>query len=284
MLVKIFIVQIIIQNGIILLVTKNIGYLYLCLWTFLVQEIIVWIYRDLQIRYAGTWLGYFWTLLDPLAMSAIYWFVFSYIVGAKSLGEQPYILFLLTGILSWTWFNGAVTDSARSLVMESKMVRSIAIPRYLWVIKSIGAKGTEFVLALPILVVISIIASAEVSAALLFIPLAFVIQFLLLSGIGLILAPLTVLARDTTNILRILLRMMFYLTPIIYGVSDIPERFQSIAYLNPMTGIISMYRAGFWNDPNLVTPIVFSVIISLIIFVTGVIFFKKVERSVLKEV
>jgi ABC-2 type transport system permease protein len=193
-------------------------------------------------------------------------------------------LFLLTGILSWTWFNGAVTDSARSLVMESKMVRSIAIPRYLWVIKSIGAKGTEFVLALPILVVISIIASAEVSAALLFIPLAFVVQFLLLSGIGLILAPLTVLARDTTNILRILLRMMFYLTPIIYGVSDIPERFQTIAYLNPMTGIISMYRAGFWNDPNLVTPIVFSVIISLIIFVTGVIFFKKVERSVLKEV
>ena len=193
-------------------------------------------------------------------------------------------MFLLTGILSWTWFNGAVTDSARSLVMESKMVRSIAIPRYLWVIKSIGAKGTEFVLALPILVVISIIASAEVSAALLFIPLAFVVQFLLLSGIGLILAPLTVLARDTTNILRILLRMMFYLTPIIYGVSDIPERFQTIAYLNPMTGIISMYRAGFWNDPNLVTPIVFSVIISLIIFVTGVIFFKKVERSVLKEV
>jgi ABC-2 type transport system permease protein len=193
-------------------------------------------------------------------------------------------LFLLTGILSWTWFNGAVTDSARSLVMESKMVRSIAIPRYLWVIKSIGAKGAEFVLALPILVVISIIANAEVSAALLFIPLAFVVQFLLLSGIGLILAPLTVLARDTTNILRILLRMMFYLTPIIYGVSDIPERFQTITYLNPMTGIISMYRAGFWNDPNLVTPIVFSVIISLIIFVSGVIFFKKVERSVLKEV
>ena len=193
-------------------------------------------------------------------------------------------MFLLTGILSWTWFNGAVTDSARSLVMESKMVRSIAIPRYLWVIKSIGAKGAEFIFALPILVVISVIANAEVSASLLLIPLALVVQFLLLSGIGLILAPLTVLARDTTNIIRILLRMMFYLTPIIYGVSDIPERFQTIAYLNPMTGIISMYRAGFWNDPNLVTPIVFSVIISLIIFVSGVIFFKKVERSVLKEV
>ncbi len=242
------------------------------------------VYRDLQIRYAGTWLGYFWTLLDPLAMSAIYWFVFSYIAGAKTIGEQPYILFLLTGILSWTWFNGAVTDSARSLVMESKMVQSIAIPRYLWVIKSIGAKGAEFIFALPILVVISVITNAQFSAALLFIPLALVVQFLLLSGIGLILAPLTVLARDTTNILRILLRMMFYLTPIIYGVSDIPERFQTIAYLNPMTGIISMYRAGFWNDPNIATPIVFSVIISLIIFVSGVIFFKKVERSVLKEV
>ena len=242
------------------------------------------VYRDLQIRYAGTWLGYFWTLLDPLAMSAIYWFVFSYIVGAKSIGEQPYILFLLTGILSWTWFNGAVTDSARSLVVESKMVRSIAIPRYLWIIKSIGAKGAEFILALPILIVISIVAKAEVTMNLFLIPLALVVQFMLLSGIGLILAPLTVLARDTTNILRILLRMMFYLTPIIYGVTDIPERFQTLAYLNPMTGIISMYRAGFWNDANIVTPIVFSVIISSIVFILGILFFKKVERSVLKEV
>jgi ABC-2 type transport system permease protein len=242
------------------------------------------VYRDLQIRYAGTWLGYLWTLLDPLAMSVIYWFVFSYIVGSNSIGEQPYILFLLTGILSWTWFNGAVTDSARSLVVESKMVRSIAIPRFLWVIKSIGAKGVEFVFALPILVLISIIAKAEVSMQLLFIPLAFVVQFLLLTGIGLILAPLTVLARDTTNLLRILLRMTFYLTPIIYGISDIPARFHTIAYLNPMTGIISMYRAGFWNDSNLITPIVFSIIISLIIFISGIVFFKKVERSVLKEV
>ena len=87
------------------------------------------VYRDLQIRYAGTWLGYLWTLLDPLAMSAIYWFVFSYIIGAKSIGEQPYILFLLTGIISWTWFNGAVTDSASSLVVESKMVRSNSVSR-----------------------------------------------------------------------------------------------------------------------------------------------------------
>ena len=88
------------------------------------------IYRDLQIRYAGTWLGYLWTLLDPLAMAFIYWLVFTQIIGAKNIGEQPYILFLLTGILSWTWFNGSVTDSARSLVVESKMVRSISIPRY----------------------------------------------------------------------------------------------------------------------------------------------------------
>lgn len=242
------------------------------------------VYRDLQIRYAGTWLGYLWTLLDPLAMSAIYWFVFSYIVGAKSLGEQPYILFLLTGILSWTWFNGAVTDSARSLVVESKMVRSIAIPRFLWVIKSIGAKGAEFLFALPILILITIIFQANVSINLIYIPLAFAVQFLLLSGIGLILAPLTVLARDTTNVLRILIRMMFYLTPIIYGLSDIPENLRTIAYLNPMTGIISMYRAGFWEDPNLITPVVFSIIISLAVFIVGVVFFKKVERSVLKEV
>ena len=242
------------------------------------------IYRDLQIRYAGTWLGYLWTLLDPLAMAFIYWLVFTQIIGAKNIGEQPYILFLLTGILSWTWFNGSVTDSARSLVVESKMVRSISIPRYLWVIKSIGAKGTEFLLAFPILIIITLITQASVNLEIFWIVFAIILQFLLLSGIGLILAPLTVLARDTSNLLRILLRMMFYLTPIIYGVSDIPERFQILSYFNPMTGIISMYRAGFWAEPNLMTAVIFSTIISLTIFVIGVTFFKRIEKTVLKEV
>ena len=242
------------------------------------------IYRDLQIRYAGTWLGYLWTLLDPLAMAFIYWLVFTQIIGAKNIGEQPYILFLLTGILSWTWFNGSVTDSARSLVVESKMVRSISIPRYLWVIKSIGAKGTEFLLAFPILIIITLITQASVNQEIFWIVFAIILQFLLLSGIGLILAPLTVLARDTSNLLRILLRMMFYLTPIIYGVSDIPERFQILSYFNPMTGIISMYRAGFWAEPNLITAVIFSTIISLTIFVIGVTFFKRIEKTVLKEV
>ncbi len=242
------------------------------------------IYRDLQIRYAGTWLGYLWTLLDPLAMAFIYWLVFTQIIGAKNIGEQPYILFLLTGILSWTWFNGSVTDSARSLVVESKMVRSIAIPRYLWVIKSIGAKGTEFLLAFPILIIITLITQANVNLEIFWIIFAIVLQFLLLSGIGLILAPLTVLARDTSNLLRILLRMMFYLTPIIYGISDIPEKYQILSYFNPMTGIISMYRAGFWSEPNLLTAVIFSTVISLSIFVIGVAFFKRIEKTVLKEV
>lgn len=242
------------------------------------------IYRDLQIRYAGTWLGYLWTLLDPLAMAFIYWLVFTQIIGARNIGEQPYILFLLTGILSWTWFNGSVTDCARSLVVESKMVRSIAIPRYLWVIKSIGAKGTEFLLAFPILIIITLITQANVNLEIFWILLAIILQFLLLSGIGLILAPLTVLARDTSNLLRILLRMMFYLTPIIYGISDIPEKYQVLSYFNPMTGIISMYRAGFWAEPNLITAVIFSTIISISIFVIGVIFFKRIEKTVLKEV
>ena len=242
------------------------------------------IYRDLQIRYAGTWLGYLWTLLDPLAMAFIYWLVFTQIIGAKNIGEQPYILFLLTGILSWTWFNGSVTDSARSLVVESKMVRSIAIPRYLWVIKSIGAKGTEFLLAFPILIIITLITQANVNLEIFWIIFAIVLQFLLLSGIGLILAPLTVLARDASNLLRILLRMMFYLTPIIYGISDIPEKYQILSYFNPMTGIISMYRAGFWSEPNLLTAVIFSTVISLSVFVIGVAFFKRIEKTVLKEV
>ena len=249
------------------------------------QALRLLVFRDLQIRYAGTWLGYLWSLLDPLFMSLIYWLVFTVILGARGVGEQPYLLFLLAGILPWVWLASSLNDSSRALITENRLVSSIALPRALWVIKSITAKAMEFIFALPILIGLAIIFGKSVTWELLWFPVAFILQYLLLVGIGLLLAPLTVLARDMKNIIRLVVRLGFYLTPIIYSVSDVPAQGQFLSYLNPMTGIVTLYRAGFWpQGTEILYPLLSAVLWALGLFALGLFFFKKIEATVLKEV
>ena len=94
--------------------------------------------RDLKVRYSTSALGYLWSVLDPLLMSLIYWFIFGQ-RRPRSLGEEPYIVFLLTAMLPWVWFNGAVGDSTRAFLRDVKLVRSVALPRWIWVARIVCA-------------------------------------------------------------------------------------------------------------------------------------------------
>jgi ABC-2 type transport system permease protein len=115
-------------------------------------------------------------------------------------------------------------------------------------------------------------------------PVAIGLQFLLSVGLGLILAPVTVLFTDMPRIVRIALRMGFYFTPIIYGVHAAPPVLQKFLILNPMAGILEMYRAGFFPQELNVAAIVSSVIITFVTLVAGTIVFKRLEAPVLKEI
>src|SRR5689334_16926827 len=102
---------------------------------------ILWLLvrRDLKVRYANSALGYVWTVLDPLLMILIYWFVFSLIFHGRDVGEEPYILSLAFGQLAWQWFNGCVNDSTRALTSETRLVRSTRLPREIWVLKVVAS-------------------------------------------------------------------------------------------------------------------------------------------------
>ncbi|MGO1255316.1 ABC transporter permease, partial [Microbacterium gubbeenense] len=107
--------------------------------------------RDLRVRYATSWLGYLWSVLDPLVMSAIYWFVFTQIFQ-RDVGADPYIVFLICALLPWVWFNSSVSDFTKAFNKDAKLVRSTAIPRSIWVGRIIVSKGVEFLCSLPVLV------------------------------------------------------------------------------------------------------------------------------------
>ncbi|NNG40175.1 ABC transporter permease [Flexivirga sp. ID2601S] len=253
--------------------------------------------RDLRVRYARSVLGYLWTLIDPLAMALVYWFVFGVIYKTRSelsSDGAPFVLFLVAGLLPWNWFNMSINESARALYAERLLVRSTNLPRELWVIRLVIAKGIEFVMSLPILIGFMLYFRFGTDQIyihpekfLYWIP-ALVLEFLLCVGLGFVMAPVTALVDDFVRLVRIGLRVLFYLTPIVYSTQILSDRApwaRHIQQFNPLTGINDMFRQVFLTH---VTPDyhawIFAAVVTVFWLFVGMWVFKKLEPAVLKEI
>jgi ABC-2 type transport system permease protein len=240
--------------------------------------------RDLRVRYSTSFLGYFWSILDPLVMAGIYWFVFTQVFD-RGVGHEPYIVFLLSGLLPWMWFTGSVSDATLAFTREAKLVRSTTIPRTIWVSRVVLSKGIEFVASIPVLAIFAIATGATLHWEALWFLLAVVMQSVLTLGIGLIVAPLVVFFRDLERAVRLGLRFLFYASPIIYGLQDLkPLHLDTLGAFNPLSGIISLYRASFFPQQLDWFAIAVSAGMSLALFAIGVLIFRRTIRTVLKEI
>jgi ABC-2 type transport system permease protein len=216
-------------------------------------------------------------------MAAIYWFVFTQVFD-KSVGQEPYIVFLLAALLPWMWFNGAVSDSTRAFLREAKLVRSTKIPRTIWVNRLVLSKGIEFIASIPVLAIFAIFSGAELHWQVVFFPLALLLQAVLVMGIGLIVAPLVVFFRDLERATKLALRFLFYASPIIYGVVDLPQQLHFWAAFNPLAGIFSLYRAAFFPEQLDWFMVAIGAAMCVLFLVVGILVFKRTERAVLKEI
>ncbi len=238
--------------------------------------------RDLKVRYATSFLGYLWSVLDPLVMSAIYWFVFTQVFH-RTVGEEPYIVFLIVALLPWVWFNTSVSDFTRAFRKDSRLVRSTAIPRSIWVNRIVLSKGIEFLFSMPVLVLFAVFSGATVSWSLLWFPVAVLLQVVLLVGLGLLVAPLCVLYADLERTTALILRALFYASPVIYSFDDLPAPFDAIGAFNPLAGIFTLYRVGFFPELWNPVPVLISALMSVGILFLGMWTFRVLERPVLKE-
>lgn len=240
--------------------------------------------RDLKVRYSTSALGYVWSVLDPLVMAGIYWFVFTQ-VFQRPVGTEPYIVFLLSALLPWMWFNGTVSDSTRAFLKDAKLVRSTKIPRTIWVNRIVLSKGIEFLLAIPVLVIFAIVVpGTKVGWELVYFPLAILLQAILTAGVALIVAPLVVFFRDLERAVKLVLRFLFYASPIIYGVSNLPTELHIWAAFNPLSGIFGLYRAGFFPDELDWFNVAISAAMSVALLAIGLLVFRGSLRQVLKEI
>ncbi len=199
--------------------------------------------------------------------------------------KKKYIVFLLCALLPWMWFSGAIGDCTRAFLREARLIRSTKIPRTIWVNRLVLSKGIEFLASIPVLILFAIMFTAPVHWEAVFFPLAIIIQFVLTMGLGLIIAPLVVFFRDLERAIKLVLRFLFYASPIIYGLPDLRDLgLERVAAFNPLAGIFSLYRAAFFPGQLDWFAIAVSAGMSIVLLGVGLLVFRRTERSVLKEI
>jgi ABC-2 type transport system permease protein len=184
--------------------------------------------RDLAVKYQQSVLGYLWSLIEPLGMGAIYFFVFGLLYKSatdRHLGEaaDSYPLFLITGIFAWMWTNSALSEATNALTGQARLITTMKMPREVFPIGRVSGRFAEYVAGLPILTMLAVVYAAlgriELGFSLLALPLAILVQATLLVGVALLLSSLNVMLRDVERTMRLITRVLFYATPIIYPLS-----------------------------------------------------------------
>lgn len=238
--------------------------------------------RDLKVKYATTWLGYAWSVLDPLLMCGVYWVLFVVILQRAG-GVEPFVIFLISGLLPWQWFSSAVNQSTSAFTKDKKLVRSTGTSNTIWVVRVVLSAAVSYALTFPVLAAFLVIYRMEIGPGIVWFPVAFLLQAILLTGLGLILAPLCILISDLSRIVSLVVQLLFFASPILFEHGRLPDWLSWMDRVNPMFGILTMYRLGYWPELWDVGQIVASFSISISIFALGVIVFPILVRPVLKD-
>lgn len=237
--------------------------------------------REVKTRYKQSILGYFWVILNPLAQMLVMSFAFSLImrIPTNSAGHIPYSLFLFTALLPWNLFATSLGSSASSLVNSSSLITKVYFPRSILVLATILAKVVDFLFASLILAAFLIIFKIPFTPNFLWIIPIFIIQMIFTTGLSLFFAAANLLYRDIQYLLNLLLVLWMYVTPVIYPADLVPEQYRFVFQLNPMAVIVNAYRQVILaaGSPNL-NSLFIALLVSLIVFILGLSYFKSREK------
>lgn len=235
---------------------------------------LVW--RDIKIRYRQTVLGGLWAILQPFITMLIFSYVFNRLAHVQSDGP-PYQLFAFAGIAPWTFFSTSVTQSSGSLLAQHHLVSKVYFPRMFIPLGAIGALLVDLALSLGLFAAMLVYYHWPLTLAVFWLPVFIVAAFLAAAGTGLILSAVNVSFRDVKYVVPFLVQMGIFVTPVIYPVRYVPARWHLLLGLNPMSGVVLGFRHALLGSPASWGLISISLATSLILFVFGLLVFRRME-------
>lgn len=205
--------------------------------------------REFHIRYRGALLGWLWAVVPPAARIAVLGVVFTQVLRV---GGEDYLALLAVGVLGWAWFSAGIANVTRSATDRVELIAQPGLPRPVVPLVSVLTDALDYVVALPVLVLLVVVVTGGVPATALLLPLALLLQGALVLGLGMAASVADVRWRDSRHAVDLVLAVGFYATPVFYTVSSVPERWRWLVEANPAARLLELQR-GLLVDGTLPT-------------------------------
>jgi lipopolysaccharide transport system permease protein len=238
-------------------------------------------WRDIKVRYKQTALGIAWAVIRPLVQMVVFTLIFGRIANLDSEGV-PYEVFTYVALLPWQLFSKAISDAGRSLVSNRNMITKIYFPRLVIPISTLFGGLVDFAIAFLILIGMMFYFKIQPPAQVWTLPFFLLLSLVASLGVGLWLSAMNVHYRDVNHLLPFLTEVWKYITPVAYSAQYITGKWQFVYALNPMAGVVQGFRwalLGTEMDSAAVMGIVVATVISLVVLVTGLFYFRRMERT-----
>jgi len=236
-------------------------------------------WRDVSVRYKQSAVGIGWAVIQPLMMMVIFTIVFGKFAKLPSEGI-PYPIFTYCALLPWNYFARSLTDSSNSLVGSAHLITKVYFPRLILPMSKVFAGLIDFAIAFVILLGMMAWYRITPSSGLLLLPVFVLIAMVTSLAIGLWLTAINVKYRDVVFVVPFLAQFWMYASPVAYSITIVPDKWQWVYGLNPMVGVIEGFRwALLGKDSPNITVMLVSVVIILLLLVSGLFYFKRMETT-----
>lgn len=247
------------------------------LWAY--RELLYFLtWRDIKIRYKQTLLGATWAIIQPLFAMLLFTLLFGRLARMPS-DNLPYPLFAYAGLLTWTFFANAVTNSGNSLVSSTSLITKVYFPRMIIPAAAVAAGLLDFAIAFLLLIPLLIYYRIALTWLLLLLPLFIILATLLAVGVGMWTSALNVRYRDVRYALPFVIQLWFFASPVIYPSSIMPAKWRWVLLLNPMTGITEGFRSSLFGRSLDWTAILVAAALTLSVLLYSAYFFRRVEET-----
>jgi len=235
-------------------------------------------WREFRVRYAQTFLGFAWAFLQPIATLLIFFFIFGKAIKVDT-GNVPYAVFALTGLTAWTYFSFVISTAGKSVISESAMIKKIYFPRLVIPLSKALVGFVDFFISFLLLILSIIFYKISFSFCLIWLPVFVLLIILASLGIGIWISALSIRFRDVQHIIPFFIQIGLYATPVAYSTVLIPEKYQLVYHIiNPLAGVIEGFRWCITGGVLNYSYLIYSSITVLIIFISSLYYFRRVER------
>ena len=231
--------------------------------------------KDIQSRYKTSVFGYLWSIINPLGFAAIFYVIFQLVMRFDI---ENYALFLVTGLFTWQWITNSATAGTMVFIQNASLIKKIIFPRSILPFSIILQDAFHFLMSIPVIIVLLLLYDKTPTWSwLVGIPILIIIQGVFTYGVALLLASVNLIFRDVEKITMLVFTALFYMTPILFPVSKIPEQYQIYILLNPFTPLIIAWRELFIDGLILTEHTLYSLGYAVFFLVIGVLVYRKLR-------